>query len=45
MSFHKFNLDWEDYIELDRNELVRLMIDKLKVVVTPQLVTPAPSSK
>ena len=22
VSFHKFNLDWDDYIELDRDELV-----------------------
>ena len=42
VSFHKFNLDWDDYIELDCNELVNDK-DKLKVVVTPQLVTPAPS--
>lgn len=44
MSFHKFNLDRDDYIELDRDELVNDK-DKLKVVVTPRLVTPAPSSK
>lgn len=43
MSFHKFNLDWDDYIELDRDELVNDK-DKLKVVVTPRLVSPAPSS-
>lgn len=44
VSFHKFSLEWEDYIELDRDELVNDK-DKLKVVVTPWLVTPAPSSK
>ena len=44
VSFLKFNLDWDDYIELDHDELVNDK-DKLKVVVTPHLVTPAPSSK
>ena len=44
VSFHKFSLEWEDYIELDRDESVNDK-EKLKVVVTPQLVTPAASSK
>ena len=36
--------EWEDFIELDRDEPVNDK-DKLKVVVTPQVVTPATSSK
>ena len=44
VSFHKFSLEWDDYIEPDRDELVNDK-DKLKVVVTPRLITPAPSSK
>ena len=45
VSFHKFSLEWwYDYVELDHDELVNDK-DKLKVVVTPRLITPAPSSK
>ena len=44
VSFHKFSLEWDDYIELDHDGLVNDK-DKLKVVVTPRLITPAPSSK
>ena len=44
MSFHKFSLEWENYIEKDRVELV-INKDKLKVEVTLQLVTFAASSK
>ena len=42
--FYKFSLEWEDYNELDSDESVNEK-EKLKVVVTPQLVTPAVSSK
>lgn len=45
MSFHKFSLEWENYIEKDRVELVINNKDKLKVEVTLQLVTFAASSK
>ena len=44
MSFHKFSLEWENYIEKDHVALV-INKDKLKVEVTPQLVTFAASSK
>ena len=44
VSFHRYSPGWDDYVELDRDEIVNDK-EKLKVVVTPRLVTPASSSK
>ena len=43
VSFHHFDEEWDDFVELDEAAVV---VDKgkLKVVVTPQLVTPTHSS-
>ena len=38
VSFHRFSADWEDYVELEGDESINDK-DKLKVVVTPKLVS------
>ena len=42
--FQKFNTDWKEFIELD-DTAVLCNRDKLKVIVTPQLVTPCITPK
>ena len=42
VSFQKFDADWNEYVELDENSRIANR-DKLKVVVSPRLVTPLSS--
>ena len=44
ITFHKFNVEWEDYIELTDDDAIENK-DKLKVVVTPRIVTPGTASQ
>ena len=44
VPFHRYSPGWDDYVELDRDEIANDK-EKLKVVVIPRLVTPASSSK
>ena len=44
ISFQKFDTEWQEYIELDEHAVVDNK-DKLKVVVTPRLVTPLSSAQ
>lgn len=43
ISFHQYNSDWNEFMELDYTEKIDDK-DKLKVIVTPQLVTPTVST-
>ena len=43
ISFHKFDTEWDDFIEVERDTAINNK-DKLKVIVTSQLVTPAHSA-
>ena len=41
--FQRYDTDWNEYIDLDE-EAVLNEKDKLKVIVTPTITTPSPSS-
>ena len=42
VSFHKFDADWDDYVEVEKGTTIEDK-DKLKVIVTPQIITPVRS--
>ena len=43
ISFHKFDPDWDNYIEVEKGTAIDNN-DKLKAIVTPQLMTPVCSA-
>ena len=44
ISFHKFDPDWEDYVEVEDGTIIENK-DKLKVVVVPQIISPHQSAE